>query len=197
MTAAYKWRKNVRSSPRMNRNRQYVSQAGLTEARKKGRCRGPDDIDHRPHVGAGLLGVGLPIRHYFVQIQNRLVVTETDLIKERNVASKLFPNKDLVVSPHRNDEIGSLDQLLGELSLDVCGWISALLAQSGLDPGMHRLRLGVDPGRADDAGRVRAKSDFERVLGCHTPKNVPRTHKEDRLKFPARSVLILRHDTPG
>ena len=102
--------------------------AGLTEARKKGRCRGPDDIDHRPHVGAGPLGVGLPIRYYFVQIKNRLIVAETDLIKQGNVASKLFPNEDLVVSPHRNDEVGSLDQLLGELSLDVCGWISAFLA---------------------------------------------------------------------
>jgi hypothetical protein len=32
------------------------------------------------------------------------------------------------------------------LSLDVCSWISTLLAQSSLNPGMHRLRLGVDPG---------------------------------------------------
>jgi hypothetical protein len=120
--------------------------ACLTEARKKGRCRGPDDIDHRPHVGASPLEVGLPIRHHFVQIQNRLIVTETDLIKQGNGASEVFLNEDLVVLPHRNDEVGGLDQLLGELSLDVCGWISALLAQSGLDPGMHRLRHGVDSG---------------------------------------------------
>jgi hypothetical protein len=58
----------------------------------------------------------------------------------------LFPNEGLVVSPHRNDEVGGLDQLFGELSLDVCSWISTLLAQSSLNPGMHRLRLGVDPG---------------------------------------------------
>ena len=69
--------------------------AGLTEARKKGRCRGPDDIDHRPHVGAGPLRVGLPIRHHFVQIKNRLIVAETDLIKQGNVTSKLFPNEVL------------------------------------------------------------------------------------------------------
>jgi hypothetical protein len=63
-----------------------------------------------------------------MQIQNRLIVTETDLIKQGNVASEVFQNEDLVVSPHRNDEVGSLDQLLGELPLNVCGWISALLA---------------------------------------------------------------------
>jgi hypothetical protein len=119
---------------------------GLTEARKKGRCRGPDDIDHRPHVGAGPLGVSFPVRYRFMQIQNRLIVAETDLIKQGNVASEVFQNEDLVVSSHRNDEVGSLDQLFGGLSLNVCSWISSLLAQSGLDPGMHRLRLGVDPG---------------------------------------------------
>jgi hypothetical protein len=63
-----------------------------------------------------------------MQIKNRMVVAETDLIKQGNVASEVFQNEDLVVSSHRNDEVGSLDQLLGELSLDVCGWISALLA---------------------------------------------------------------------
>jgi len=31
--------------------------AGLTEARKKSWCSGPDDIDHRPHVGAGPLTI--------------------------------------------------------------------------------------------------------------------------------------------
>jgi hypothetical protein len=63
-----------------------------------------------------------------MQIKNRMVVAETNLIKQGNVTSEVFPNEDLVVSPHCNDEVGSLDQLLGELSLDVCGWISALLA---------------------------------------------------------------------
>jgi hypothetical protein len=96
----------------MNRRRQYVSQSRANGGEEKGRYRGPDDIDHRPHVGAGPLGVGLPIRYHFVQIQNRLIVAETDLIKQGNVASKLFPNEDLVVSPHRNDEVDSLDQLL-------------------------------------------------------------------------------------
>ena len=102
--------------------------AGLTEARKKSRCRGPDDIDHRPHVGAGPLRVGLPIRHHFMQIKNRLIVAKTDLIKQRDIMSKLFPNEDLVVSSHCNDKISSLDQLLGELSWDVSGRISSLLA---------------------------------------------------------------------
>ena len=101
--------------------------AGLTEARKKGRCRVPDDIDHRPHVGARPLRVGLPVRHHFVQIKNRLIVAKTDLMKQGNVTSKLFPDEDLVVSPHRNHKVGSLDQLLGELSLDMSGWISSLL----------------------------------------------------------------------
>src|SRR5215831_10643915 len=123
----------------------------LTKVGEKGRCRGPDDINHRPHVSPGLLGVGLPIRYRFVQIKNRLIVAEADLIKQGSVASKLFPNEDLVVSPHCNDKIGSVDQLLGELPLDMTGWISSLLAQSGLDPLMHRLRLGVNPGRTHGA----------------------------------------------
>ena len=55
--------------------------------------------------------VGLPIRHHFVQIKNRLIVTETDLIKQRNVAPKLFSNEDLVVAPHCNDEVGTFDRL--------------------------------------------------------------------------------------
>ena len=44
---------------------------------------------------------------------------------------------------------------------------------------MHRLRLGVDPGRADDAGRVGAESRLERILGGHAPENVPRAHEQD------------------
>ena len=70
--------------------------------------------------------VGLPIRYRFVQIKNRLIVAETDLIKQGNVQFKLFPDKELVVSPHRNDEVGSLNQFLGQLPWDVCGGISAL-----------------------------------------------------------------------
>ena len=60
-----------------------------------------------------------PNRHHFVQIQNRRVVAETEMIKQGNVTSKLFPDEDLVISPHRNDEVGSLDQLLGKLSLNM------------------------------------------------------------------------------
>jgi hypothetical protein len=114
-----------------------------------------------------------------MQIQNRLVVAETELVKQGNVSSKLFPNEGLVVSPHRNDEVGSLDQLLGKLSLDVSSCISSFLPQSDPDPVMHRLRLGVDPGRADDAGCAEAKSRPECVLCCQTPKDVPRTHEQD------------------
>ena len=127
------------------------------EARKNGWCRGPDGIDHRPHIGTSPLRVCLPIRHDFVQIQNRLVEAETDLIKQRNLASKLFPDEDLVVSPHCHNEVGRLDQLFGELSLDVTGRISTLFAQSALDPVMHRLRFGIDPGRTDEAGRASAE----------------------------------------
>jgi len=114
-----------------------------------------------------------------MQIKNRMVVAETDLIKQGNVASEVFQNEDLVVSSHRNDKVGSLDQFLGELSLDVFSWISSLLAQSGLDPVMHRLRLGVDPGRANDAGCTGAESGLERILGSHAPENVPRAHEQD------------------
>ena len=39
-------------------------------------------------------------------------MAETDLIKQGNVASEVFPNEDLVVSPHCNDKVGSLDQFL-------------------------------------------------------------------------------------
>jgi hypothetical protein len=42
---------------------------------------------------------------------------------------------------------------------------------------MYRLGLDVDPGRADDAGCIRTKSDFERVLGSDAPKDVSRTHE--------------------
>ena len=105
-----------------------VAKPGLTEARKKGRCRGPDDIDHRPYIGARPLRVGLPVRNHFVQIKNRLIVVKTDLIKQRNITSKMLPNEDLVVSSHCNDKISSLDQLLGELSWDMSGRISSLLA---------------------------------------------------------------------
>jgi hypothetical protein len=80
-----------------------------------------------------------------VQIKNRLIVAETDLIKEWNIVPKLFPNIGLVVSPHRQNEVGSLDQFLGQLSLHMCGRVSALLAQPALNPRMHGLRLGVDP----------------------------------------------------
>ena len=41
------------------------------------------------------------------------------MIKQGNVTSKFFPDEDLVISPHRNDEVGSLDQLLGKLSLNM------------------------------------------------------------------------------
>lgn len=123
--------------------------------------------------------VGLPIRYGFVQIKNRLVVAETDLIKQGNVQFKLFPDEELVVSPHRNNKVGSLDQFLGKLPRDVCAGISALRSQLGLNPVMYRLRLGVDPGRAHNARYVRSKSDLERVLSSHTPKNIPRAHEQD------------------
>src|SRR5580765_8123725 len=100
----------------------------LMETGKKGRCRGPDDINHRPHVSPSSLRVGLPIRYRFVHVKNRLIVAEADLIKQGNVSSKLFPNEDLVVSPHCNHKIGRVDQLLGELPLDMTGRISSLLA---------------------------------------------------------------------
>ena len=114
-----------------------------------------------------------------MQIKDRMIVAETDLIEQGNVSSKLFPNEGLVVSPHCNDEVGSLDQLLGKLSLNVSGYIRSLLPQSDLDPLMHQLRLGVDPGRADDAGCAEAKSRLECVLCCQTPKDVPRSHEQD------------------
>jgi hypothetical protein len=43
-----------------------------------------------------------------MQIKNRLIVAETGLIKQGNITPKLFPNEDLVVSPHCNDKVGSL-----------------------------------------------------------------------------------------
>ena len=144
-------------------------------------------------MGAGPLKVGLPIRHHFVQIKNRLVVAETDLIKQRNVTSKLFPDKDLVISPHCNDEIGSVDEFLGELSLNMRGGIDALLSQAGLDPGMHRVRRRVDPGRAYRTGRACPESGLERVLGCHAPENVRRTDKQDCTEV---SRLSLSHLAP-
>ncbi|HXT66686.1 MAG TPA: hypothetical protein VN657_07830 [Nitrospiraceae bacterium] len=60
--------------------------------------------------------VGLPIGHHFMQIKNRLIVTETDLIKQRNATPKLFLNEALMVSPHCNDEVGTFDQFPGQLS---------------------------------------------------------------------------------
>jgi hypothetical protein len=91
-----------------------------------------------------------------VQIKNRLIVAKTDLIKQRNVAPKLFPNEELMVSPHRNNEVGTFDQFLGQLSWDVCGEIRAFLTQPGLNPGMYGLRLRIDPSRVDKVGRIRA-----------------------------------------
>ena len=50
------------------------------------------------------------------------------MMEKWNVSSKSFPDEDLVVSPHCHDEVGSFDQLSGELPLDVTGRISAFLA---------------------------------------------------------------------
>ena len=86
---------------------------------KKGWYRGPDDIDHRARVGMSLVRVGLPIRYHFVQIKNRLIVIDTDLVEQGNVASELFPDEGLVVSPQSNDEVGTIDQFLCQLSWDV------------------------------------------------------------------------------
>jgi len=152
---------------------------GLTKVGEESWCRGPDDIDHGVHVCAGALSVGLPIRYRFVQIQNRFVQAETYLIKQGSVESKLFPDEDLVIPSHCNDKVGSVDQLLGELPLDMTGQIGSLLAQSGLDPFVHRLGLDVDPGRADNTGCADTESGLERILGCHTPEDIPRTHEQD------------------
>ncbi len=108
-----------------------------------------------------------------MQIQNRLVVAKTDLIKQGNVLSIFFPDVCLVVSSHRNDEVGGRDQLLGKLSLDVTGRISSLFTQSSQDPFMHRLSFGVDPRRADDAGCTGTESGLERVLSRYTAKIFP------------------------
>jgi hypothetical protein len=55
--------------------------------------------------------------------------------------SIFFPDERLVVSPHRNDEVGGLDQFLGKLPLDVAR-ISSLFMQSSQNPFMHRLSPG-------------------------------------------------------
>jgi hypothetical protein len=118
-------------------------------------------------------------------------VAETDLIKQGNVSSKLFPNEGLVVSPHRNDEVGSLDQLLGELSLDVSGCISSLLLQSDLDPVMYRLRLDVDAGRADDTECAEAKSRLSANSAVILLKMFPvHTNRTDR-SFPPKQFSSL------
>ena len=62
---------------------------------------------------------------------------------------------------------------------------------------MYRLRLGINPGRADDAERAGAESGLERLLCCHTPENVPRGHEQNCLNVPAEAVIILSHDIPG
>jgi len=98
------------------------------EAKKKGWCRGPDDIDHRAQVGTSPITVGLPIQYRGVQIKGRLIEAETDLIKQGNVAPILFSNKHLVILPHRNDEVGTFDHFLGQLSCDMCREIAAFLA---------------------------------------------------------------------
>lgn len=146
-TPAHKWRKVVRLSPRMNRNRHnQVFYEELPQAREQRWCRGPNHIDHGPHIGARPFRITLPLRYDFMQIKDWLVVPETDLIKERNIAPELFPNIGLVVSPHRENEVGSLDQLLSELSLHMCRGISTLLSQPALNPRWHRLRPGIDTG---------------------------------------------------
>ena len=112
-----------------------------------------------------------------MQIQNRLVVAKTDLIKQGNVLFIFFPDKRLVVSSHCNDEVGGRDQFLGKLSLDVTSRINSLFTQSSQDPFMHRLSLGVDPRRADDVGCTGTESGLERVLNRYTAKNIPRAHE--------------------
>ena len=93
-----------------------------------------------------------------MQIQNRLVEAKTDLIKQGNGLSILFPDERLVVSPHRNDEVGGLDQLLGKLPLDVTNRIRSLFTQSSQNLFMHRLGPDVDPRRADDIGCIGTES---------------------------------------
>ena len=76
------------------------------------------------------------------------------MIKQGNVTSKLFPDEDLVISPHRNDEVGGLDQLLGKVVVEHVSLDQLPFRVIESDPAMYRLGLDVDPGRADDAGCI-------------------------------------------
>lgn len=166
------------------------------EARKNCRRRDPNLIHHGPDIGAGLLGISRPFRHHFVEIQNRPVLAQADLIKEGRFTPEPFLNVILVVSSHRHDEVGSLDQLPGQLSLDMGGWISAPLAQPDRNPVRHGLRRHMDPGRTDHTRPVGIKSDFKRIFRSHTPENVRRTDKEDRPDLPSRWIIVRPHKTP-
>ena len=58
-------------------------------------------------------------------VRDRLIPIATELEKERDVTAELLSKEPLMISSHRDDEIGSFNQFATHLTLDVSRGIRA------------------------------------------------------------------------
>lgn len=152
-------------------------------------------INHRNHIDPSLRLILFPIRQRLMHIKDRLVSLKAELIEEGDRQSKQLSHRFLMITPHRHDTVGLIEQRACHLALHMPGRISAMLQEPGTHNGMDRLRLGLDPGGANTIQTLRTKKLLERILRCQAPKDVACTDEEDRLHGlvrHARSNLLHR-----
>ena len=75
-------------------------------------------IDDRHHIGTRL-----PLMH----IKDRLVALKAELVEQRDRQSKHLLHRFLMITPHRHDAVGPIEQPLCQLALYLPGRISAML----------------------------------------------------------------------
>lgn len=144
------------------------------------RNRVVDAIDHRTHIGPGLLLVLFPIRQRLVHVKNRFIPPKADLIEERDYQPEQPLQCFLMIAPHCDNTVRLIEQRLREPPLHVAGRISATILEPGAHERMDRLGSGLDPGGADEIPALRTKMLLERILRRQAPKNVACADKKNR-----------------
>jgi len=142
----------------------------------------PNVINERLDVPAGAIRIVLPIREGFVQIENRFVFVESNLVEQDSMAAELLSDPFPVVEPHRDDQVDSIEQVMRQFSLNVVHRVDSPVDQSGTDHGMNALGFRLDAGRLEPIFAFSSTMLAQGILRHHAAKNISRTDEQDSLR---------------
>lgn len=85
-------------------------------------------IDDRLDIFSCLDDIPFPIREGFVEVEDRFVFAEGDLIKKGDMQSELGLKELAMTQAHGDDEITSLNHFLCQCSRNMGRWVGAFEA---------------------------------------------------------------------